>query len=1529
MKKNWLFGATKFQGNPKFLFLYLNHEQMNINSFWIADTQEQADYINRLGYKSVVMGSAAATELFAIADVYIVENFRESLPESINPDITIANLWHGVGLKSVEFGVGNDGSLADSILKKYIRNYSMYKNNLLFLAPSDFMRKHFEEDMRLESRQIVRGSYPRNIIASHNQYATFDHCNIDGRALSDFDEIILYAPTYREEKKISLFTLFADIERLKKVLENQNALLIFKMHHFEESGEDYIEFRKQHDSFDRFMFWDDSKDIYEIFNQITTAIVDYSSIYYDLLQAGVKRFIRYVPDFKVYSETRGLKFDYLTYTDGALAYNFDELLLALDEKLGELTHRQFLVDSFFGYSDPKILPAHQMADLVRDIELFKIQKNECKKLYSFDVFDTLICRSTVEPASIFFAVQDKLKRENLGFSEYFIHNYPKIRREIEADIRDSYRKTTFERNNDSIEITFNALFLRLADNFDLNDSQVEFLKHIEIECEMDAVRPLQKRIDFLLGIASKGHDVILISDMYLPKHVVEALVKKADSRLAQFKLYVSSDVGDQKSTGKLFKHIFFDLDYQYSEWLHFGDNQHADGRVPRRFGIQSFVHQMNRFIPYEKALIGNIQSSDGYKVASLINQKRWANLDENNMQFNDVNYYAYAYISGLLVPYVLWAIKDAIIKKYDTLYFISRDGHYLKCIADKIIAKRGYNIKTKYIYGSRKAWRLASQINKIDDEFFLPFGLFTAINSYEELIKATQISEELLLELVPQIKNFQCLDSFRGKVIEEIRSILSSSKAYKEKLLELGKEQRVLVGQYLKENIDFSERFAFVEYWGRGYTQDLLARLLSHVAQENVTTPFYYMRNYTSDMGNSIRHRYTQAPTNFTFVEPIFASTPYTSVTGYQIDNGKIQALYELQENSYSDQIQLGLESFTDDYLNCEFYDEDMIGRLFRDFVVQYHLNNPNDQYILSVYSNFKDNVNSYGNVREIAPAFSLEDIQQSTHKKLLELTNNIEMSLSKSSETVREQYIKVHGKEAGKAKRILSEQRFFPYNELSSYVANIHIPQKILLIKDQTLYSSVEFSEANKLKTPLMADSLVEVIALDWNHAGIPRFLTNQGYISAHRNLSRIVTESIERYSPTSVVDASEKYFLDIAEGKLLVAQTDLIVYSSPIFSKYTVTGKIFTEGHLITPLNIVWNQKGIPVIQTAHGYVSAEVSSVKTYIPYEDLIAKLTKNAFIVLEDVPILASVNGVKTGSKIDKGTLFIKPKFVVNDHRLFIKNAKGFIRIKESYIQISRQDIENYLVFVSEDMKVIAKSDLKIYDTVNFDSQITECILLKKGSVINVARIEWTKKGTPRIQLVSGGYITANLEKIKVIYNDSDTSIVNTAPSVSVQRPIKKISHSKFVLRQPKSIFNRLENGVVVGTIGANVILDSSDLVNSNDEVFVKLSNGYIHIHDTDIQKVREDIETYYISIGENEAVKTLGGVKIYEDINFTQQSIQMPRLKKGKLIKPLSIVWTEKGTPRFKIKEGYITTNKNFVEIVDNTLFNRVVTLIK
>ena len=89
---------------------------------------------------------------------------------------------------------------------------------------------------------------------------------------------------------------------------------------------------------------------------------------------------------------------------------------------------------------------------------------------------------------------------------------------------------------------------------------------------------------------------------------------------------------------------------------------------------------------------------------------------------------------------------------------------YLKRIADALIEVKGYPIKTKYIYGSRKAWRIPSFVNEIDDEFFSEFGNFANIKKYDSLLKAMDITEEDFIRIFPELEYLKS----SGRIIESI-----------------------------------------------------------------------------------------------------------------------------------------------------------------------------------------------------------------------------------------------------------------------------------------------------------------------------------------------------------------------------------------------------------------------------------------------------------------------------------------------------------------------------------------------------------------------------------------------------------------------------------------------------------------------------------------------------------------------------------------------------------------------------------------
>ena len=77
--------------------------------------------------------------------------------------------------------------------------------------------------------------------------------------------------------------------------------------------------------------------------------------------------------------------------------------------------------------------------------------------------------------------------------------------------------------------------------------------------------------------------------MYFPELIIRKILKKCN--ISKFeKLYISSEVGVEKRTGKLFEYVLKDLDIKPNQMIHFGDRRKTDNIIPRLKGIVVFIY---------------------------------------------------------------------------------------------------------------------------------------------------------------------------------------------------------------------------------------------------------------------------------------------------------------------------------------------------------------------------------------------------------------------------------------------------------------------------------------------------------------------------------------------------------------------------------------------------------------------------------------------------------------------------------------------------------------------------------------------------------------------------------------------------------------------------------------------------------------------------------------------------------------------------------------------------------------------------
>lgn len=1096
MTKIWLFSSYLFQGNPKYLFQYISRYRKDIKSYWIAENEKQKSDITKLGLNSYTKKENKAYELYKVANVYIVENYREWIPYELNKNIVIVNLWHGVGIKHIELGIEDNYYLSKNIASKWIRHNRLYKHNTLFLTTSKFMEKHFIEELNLNEKNIIRGGYPRNILCNDPEFATFNIEEELGVTPSKYKKTILFAPTYCEKNEHSIFNdLLKIADSLKEIAETNNFLIILKSHPLEQSSKNIKSLMEQLRDSKHILFWPNNLDIYEIFQHIDTAILDYSSIIYDLLSTGTSEVIRFIPDFNEHIVTTRLKFDYLENTVGSIALCNEELLQQIQSDCNIIS-REKLQNKFFGYHKNQNCSHLEIDKLIKQINSYNITPHKSKTLYSFDIFDTLLERKYITPESIFFATKERIKQDHINLPKDFIENYVDIRKNAELDIRESYKRTNIERKTNKNEITINDIFELISSVYQLSKTQKEIIIALEKELEIAHSIPIEKNIERALELSKKENDVILISDMYLDKSTISKMLVKANPLLANLPIYLSSEIGYQKTNGSLYKYIFRNIDYDYAKWIHFGDNYHADHEMAREYSIRPIHHKKNEFSIFESTYIEHKKSLNSIKIASLWNYKKKELLDKTNFSFKEEEYYAYVYVAPLLVPYVAWLVNDAISRKYKTIYFISRDGILLKKIADYIIKEKELCIKTKLIYGSRKAWRLAGQIDGIDDFLFTRLGLFNnEISNFKELVKNSYLKEEKLLEMIPKLNKYKHTDILSNVDLQIIRKILSDSNKYREFLKYQAKKERSLARIYLINNIDYTESFCFAEYSARGYTQDCFDRILKSTHKHTSSTDFYYIKSYYSSCGDSIRHRYLTSKNYFTFVEPIFTTSPIKSVTGYINKNETIVPYIRKNKNQIYKYIKKGVLDFTKDYIEENLIDNHYFGRELTNYIAEYHIQNPADYFIYKVYSKINNQSRDDDSFHlTISPNFTIDDITNNDIDSLKKLTNNMRLSLLKSSTEVKKLFfkkfdVKIQPNEVDKIKNK------FPETDLNK-IANKIAMGTLIATKEIKVYSSITLTSESTTIYSYFPGDIIKIIEIIWDPNGIPFILTINGFI-------------------------------------------------------------------------------------------------------------------------------------------------------------------------------------------------------------------------------------------------------------------------------------------------------------------------------------------------------------------------------------------------------------------------------------------------
>lgn len=493
-------------------------------------------------------------------------------------------------------------------------------------------------------------------------------------------------------------------------------------------------------------------------------------------------------------------------------------------------------------------------------------------IVSFDIFDTLIYRSTKDPAEVFSIMADQLKVNRKEFR----------RERIIAEKRARNAKKEGEITLD--DIYANLVFDGITEAGDKIDIQRSF--EIERAVEYIVCNANPEMFDIFEYCLRKNKKVILISDMYLDKKHLEKILDKCGYK-GYYDFFLSSEINKKKASGELFDYVIDHLKAAPDKILHIGDNFKSDYLVPKNKGIKAYLYKTKN----------KVSSSENYQCPLLYG------IIGNNLNKKSFYYeFGYKYLGPAVYGYVNWIINQLKLRNINKIYFFSREGQFIKRAFD--CCTKTEEFEERYLYVSRRSLTVPAITTAKTIEDFLAYRpMYNRVSVLNEIKKLglevsefkkfTWFSEEVLNKTFGELNEKE-----KNKIQSDMFSLSKKQAA---------KELNLLI-EYLKQE-KMEGKFAIVDLGWNGSMQRALAQIFEDNNISVEMTGFFlaqrdeYYKNqefienygYLFDYGKVSENENVLLNSGTNILEFLF-SADHGSVLGYSKVDNKIEPVLDNYE---------------------------------------------------------------------------------------------------------------------------------------------------------------------------------------------------------------------------------------------------------------------------------------------------------------------------------------------------------------------------------------------------------------------------------------------------------------------------------------------------------------------------------------------------------------------------------------------------------------------------------------------------------
>ncbi|TCT22180.1 HAD-IA family hydrolase [Thiobaca trueperi] len=208
------------------------------------------------------------------------------------------------------------------------------------------------------------------------------------------------------------------------------------------------------------------------------------------------------------------------------------------------------------------------------------------KLVSFDIFDTLLERLIDPPDHVkLIAARGLVRHLRVHLSrEWDLADLLSLRADVEARLRRERQADAKDH-----ECRFSDLAAEMARLLTgaPDPELADWIVAEELRAEGDCLYVKPGMESLLDRLRRRGLRVIAVSDMYLDQSHLEILFARLGLSPFIDQIYVSSDTGIGKYTGRLFRHVLETEGVAPQSVLHIGDNHHSDVKMALSLGLRA------------------------------------------------------------------------------------------------------------------------------------------------------------------------------------------------------------------------------------------------------------------------------------------------------------------------------------------------------------------------------------------------------------------------------------------------------------------------------------------------------------------------------------------------------------------------------------------------------------------------------------------------------------------------------------------------------------------------------------------------------------------------------------------------------------------------------------------------------------------------------------------------------------------------------------------------------------------------------